>query len=48
VFAAVFQASQFSASLGHLAAVLGTAGTTVATVICGGFVCFAAVFVKKI
>jgi hypothetical protein len=38
-----FQASQFSASLGHLAAVLATAGITVGTVFCGGFGCLAAV-----
>jgi hypothetical protein len=38
-----FQASQFSASLGHLAAVLATAGITASTVFCGGFACLAAV-----
>ncbi|PNX64470.1 hypothetical protein L195_g054035, partial [Trifolium pratense] len=33
VFAAVFQASLFSASLGHSAAVLATVGITVAAVV---------------
>jgi hypothetical protein len=42
-----FQASQYSASLGHLAAVLATAGITASTVFCGGFVCLAAVYTEN-
>ncbi|PNX64682.1 hypothetical protein L195_g062236, partial [Trifolium pratense] len=43
-FAAVSQASQISASLGHPAAVLATAGITASTVVSGGLVCFVAFY----
>jgi hypothetical protein len=42
-----FQASQFSASPGHLAAVLATAGITASMVLCGGCLCLAAVYTEN-